>query len=160
MDRKFKKQRKYLKAQGVLEFSAAFIAVIFLLFSIVDCASFYQTFHSTQTFSDEVDFNLAPFGADNICVLPDSEILEIVQSRADKYLQRDLSLNIKEHSDKHLLIESNEDYLGNNILTVRVSCKPSYESISVRANYLYRGFFIFRGGKIISTISSVQTPKF
>lgn len=156
----FKKRQKTYRAQGVIEFSVAFIVVVLLLFSIIDCAVFYQTFHSAQTFSDEVDFNLNSLGADEACTASASEIINIVEPRAKRYLQKDLELNIKNHSENHILIESDKMYLGNNVLTLKIACNHSSESVSVRANYLYRGFFIFRGGKIISTVSSVQTPKF
>lgn len=155
-----KKRRKTSPAQGVIEFSVAFIVIVLLLFSIIDCAVFYQAFHSAQTFSDEVDFNLNAIGMENICSLSTSEPFDIVEARAKKYLQKDLELSIKNYSESHVYIESDDSYLGNKILTVRIGCNPSTETVSVRANYLYRGFFIFRAGRIISTISSVQTPKF
>ncbi len=141
------KQIKF-KAQAIVEGSIAFLLVFLIFMFIAEFALYFQNIHSNQTLSDDINANISSFneassGEENFCAVPDNDTLEIIENRAKKYLDNNIEL---------------ATYIKNN-LTINILCS-SDEGYIVRSEYLFKGFFLFRFGKLISSISSVQTPKF
>ncbi len=157
MNKRFSQTKR---AQSIVEFCLVFVIASIFMFFIVECAFYYRTFFSLQTFTDEISANLSAIGRFNVCKTPpDSEILPMLEARASKYLENNLNLRYINTSDTSLKIESTSTYLGKKRLVIFVNCAAAPE-IRVKSNYLYEGMFLFKLGQTMTSISSVQTPKF
>lgn len=150
---------KKFKAQSIIEFGITFIIAIFIVFFILECAFYYQAFNALQTFSDEANANFVLY--DNVCSeAQNDDILSMLTSKARKYLKKDLELRYIETTDNFVKFESLEKIKGESMLTVKVSCAPSSSGVMTKSSYIYNGPFLFRFGNVLSSVSSVQTPKF
>lgn len=146
--------------QGIVEFCITFILTVFTAFFILEFAIYLQNLHSVQTFNDEINANLVLYKDLNICSSGKSDVLDLMNFRAQKYLERGLELSYKKNTKDVAEFESNKVFLGKNVLNVEIICNASDENFITRSTYLYRGLFIFKGGRAISSLSSIQTPKF
>lgn len=153
--------QKYLKfkAQAIVEGSIAFLIVFFIFMFIAEFALYFQSIHSNQTLSDDINANISSYNTalpdgENFCADFDEEIIETIENRAKKYLDNNIELNIYIKNEDILILKSKK-----NDLTINILCSRD-EGYIVRSEYLFKGFFLFRLGKQISGISSVQTPKF
>lgn len=152
------KQIKF-KAQAIVEGSIAFLLVFLIFMFIAEFALYFQNIHSNQTLSDDINANISSFneaslGEENFCAAPDNDTLEIIENRAKKYLDNNIELTPYIKNNDILILKSKK-----NNLTINILCSRD-EGYIVRSEYLFKGFFLFRFGKLISSISSVQTPKF
>ena len=148
------------KAQSIVEFCLVFVIASILMLFILECAFYYRTFFSLQTFTDEIGANLSSIGRFEVCkALPDTDILPMIEGRAKKYLENDLNLRYTNTSDDSLKIESASTYLGKKRLVIFISCALAPE-IRVKSEYLYEGMFLFKLGQVMTSISSVQGPRF
>ncbi len=148
------------KGQSIIEFCIASVLTIFAAFFILEFAMYLQTLHSVQTFNDEINANIVLFKDSNICSSYNSDILDLVESRAGKYLEKGLEFSYKKNAKDIARIESDKALFGNKVLRVEIICNTTNEGFVTRSEYLYRGLFIFKTGKKVSSLSSVQTPKF
>ncbi len=146
--------------QSIIEFCITFILTFFLAFIILEFAIYLQTLYGVQTFNDEINANLALYKNSNICSSYNSDVLDLINSRAQKYLERGLELSYKKNAPDIARLESNKAFFGKKVLNMEIICNASNEGYITRSSYLYRGLFIFKTGKVISSLSSVQTPKF
>lgn len=155
------KTQSLKKAQSIIEFSIAFILLSFFAYFVLECAFYYQSFHGTQTFSDEINANLVLFGNDTVCSgSKNSAILSLVNERAKKYFKKDIELKYSKASENFLEITSNDTFHSKPLLNVEITCNPTTGGISTKSSYLYSGPFLFRVGEILSSSSSVESPKF
>ena len=155
---KFHKNK--IKAQSIIEFCLTFILVAFLFFFIAEFAIYLQTLYSVQTFSDEINANLVLYKGSNVCSAYNDEVLDLINSKAQKYLEKKLDLSYEKNDSDIAKFTSKKKFLDKDILKVEILCNSSNESFMTRSTYLYRGLFIFKTGKPVSSLSSVQTPKF
>ena len=88
------------------------------------------------------------------------EVLDLINSKAQKYLEKKLDLSYEKNASDIAKFTSKKKFLDKDILKVEILCNSSNESFMTRSTYLYRGLFIFKTGKPVSSLSSVQTPKF
>ncbi len=158
MSKTFKKQIK-LKAQAIIEGSAAFLLVFLIFMFIAEFALYFQSIHSNQTLSDDINANISSYAEnlsdeESFCAEPDSDVIARIENRAKKYLDNNIELDIDIKNNDILILKSKK-----NNLTINILCSRD-EGYIVRSEYLFRGFFLFRFGSLISGISSVQTPKF
>lgn len=156
----FKTKKHIKKGQSIVEFCITFILTVFVAFFILEFAIYLQTLHSVQTFNDEINANLVLYKDSNICSSYNSDVLDLINSRAQKYLERGLELSYRKNAKDIARLESNKNFLGKKVLNVEIICNASNEGFITRSTYLYRGLFIFKGGKTVSSLSSVQSPKF
>ena len=146
--------------QSIIEFCITSVLTIFCAFFILEFAIYLQTLHSVQTFNDEINANLVLYKDSNICSTYNGEVLELINSRAQKYLERGLEMHYKKNAPDIARLESDKAFLGNKVLNVEIICNSTNESFLTRSEYLYRGLFIFKTGRKVSSLSSIQTPKF
>ena len=156
----FKTKKHIKKGQSIVEFCITFILTVFVAFFILEFAIYLQTLHSVQTFNDEINANLVLYKDSNICSSYNSDVLDLINSRAQKYLERGLELSYRKNAKDIARLESNKNFLGKKVLNVEIICNASNEGFITRSTYLYRGLFIFKGGKTVPSLSSVQSPKF
>lgn len=153
---KFKK----INAQAVVEGCIAFVLTFLIFIFIMEFALYFQNMYANQTFSDDINANISSFDRESFCTKPDDEALELIESRAKKYLDNKLELSIDKQNEDILVLKSKENFLNKNILTVKIVCSNLNTGYIVKSEYLYRGFFVFRTGHMLSGISSVQTLGF
>jgi len=147
------------QAQSIIEASVAFIIISIIFFCIAECASFWRAKHSLQAFIDEVNANLVLEDRENLCLNPSDRVIDLIDKKAQKYLERQITLNGDIKSANLMKLVSQNLYRGRHILTLRVLCDDK-EGVSTQADYIYRGLFVFTTGYNVSGISSVQTPQF
>lgn len=158
LSEKIKAKRCY--GQSIVEFCITFILTVFCAFFILEFAIYLQTLHSVQTFNDEINANLVLYKDSNICSAYNGEVLELVNSRAQKYLEHGLEMYYKKNAPDIARMESDKAFMGNKVLNIEIICNSSNEGFLTRSEYLYRGLFIFKTGRKVSSLSSIQTPKF
>lgn len=152
---------KKRKAQGILEFGLAFIFLALLFFTIVEYAFFWQTVNSVQTYSDDLNANLALLEGNEVCASSNPEVLQLANERAHRYFNNSVNLQYHVIAPRHIKLHSLSLFRGNRILKVDITCDGELNnSTSTRAEYLYHGLFLFKTGHYISSLSSVHTPKF
>ena len=152
------KKRIKFKAQAMIEGPVAFLLAFLMFIFIVEFALYFKAVHSNQTFADDTSANVSSYSSDDkekICKAPDGELIDIIENRAQRYLNGKIKLDIV-HSTSDLLILKS---VNNNILTVNIICSNN-EGYIVRSEYKFEGLFALRIGQPISSISSVQTPRF
>lgn len=155
---KCKKQK--ITAQSIVEFSISFILVAFVSFFIVEIAVYLQNLYAVQTCTDEINANLVLHNDINVCKDADNAILDLINPKVQRYLDKELSLNFVKKSAGALNLESNKTSFGKKDLKIEIICNDSDDVFLTRSTYLYKGLFIFKTGREISSISSVQSPKF
>ncbi len=154
------KMRRKLFGQSIIEFCITFILTVFSAFFILEFAVYLQVFHSVQTFNDELSANLALYKDLNICSSYNADVLELINSRAQKYLENGLEMSYRKNAEDIARLQSNREAFGKNVLNVEIICNAANDTLLTRSEYLYRGLFIFKRGRKIASLSSVQTPKF
>lgn len=149
-----------IKAQSIIEFCLAFILVAFSFFFLAEFAIYLQTLYSVQTLSDEINANLVLYKDSNVCSSYSDEVLDLINSKAQKFLEKNLDLAYEKNASDIVRFVSKKKFLDKDILNIEVLCNSSNEGFITRSSYLYRGLFIFKTGKMVSSLSSIQTPKF
>ena len=123
--------------------------------SVLFLSLYFKAIHSNQTFADDISANIATYhDAEKLCSNSDDDILNLIEERAQKYLDKNIKLSVLSQSPDLLILDSNK-----NLLHVNIICSQN-EGYIVRSEYLFKGFFALRLGHQVSSISSVQTPKF
>ncbi len=154
----FKKQAKF-KAQAIVEGSIAFLLMFLIFIFITEFALYFQNIHANQAFADDVSANIASYtdnnAGENFCSTPGADTINTINDGAKKYLDKNIELQINRQNPGILVLKTSDD----DTLTVNIICSNTDDYI-VRSEYIFRGFFLFRLGHIISSISSVQTPEF
>ncbi len=144
-----------LKAQAMIEGPAAFLISFLIFIFIIEFALYFKAIHSNQTFADDISANIATYhDAEKLCSNPDDDILNLIEERTQKYLDKNIKLSVLSQSPDLLILDSNK-----NLLHVNIICSQN-EGYIVRSEYLFKGFFALRLGHQVLSISSVQTPKF
>lgn len=150
---------KKIKAQSIIEFGITFIVAIFMVFFILECAFYYQAHNAVQTFNDEINANLVLYDADIVCSeIQNQEILSMTESKAKKYFKKNIELNYFKNSNSYVEIVSADKINNKPMLTVKISCPPS--GLIIKSDYVYNGAFLFKTGSVLSSVSSVETPRF
>lgn len=150
------KKHLKLKAQAIIEGPVAFLISFLIFIFIIEFALYFKSIHSNQTFADDISANISSFAdREKFCNEPDNDTINLIEERAQKYLDKNIKLSILNQSSGILILNSNKD----KALQVNIICSNN-EGYIVRSEYLFKGFFALRLGHLVSSISSVQTPKF
>jgi len=160
MIKKEKTGRKKACAQAIVEGCVAFVLIFLIFMFIIEFALYFQSIHANQTLSDDIGANISAYNRETLCTSPDTELIELIENSAKRYLEAGIELNIDEQNDDVLILKSSEKSLGRDILAVKIICADINSGYIVRTSYLYRGFFALKAGLMISSISNVQTPRF
>ena len=80
----------------------------------MEFALYFQNMYANQTFSDDINANISSFDEKVFCTKPDDEALELIESRAKKYLDNKLELSIDKQNEDILVLKSKENFLNKN----------------------------------------------
>ena len=139
------------QASGSIEFLAVFVCLFIFFILIIDVALFFRQIYLIQTIADETIANLS---VSRQCGESESDTISIVRQTLKNYFgTRDFSYSAA--NDKTIEMAADDgDFKF--ILTCRNSTTPD----ALIFTYKYKGIFMYRSGKNITSNVSSNTSYF
>ncbi len=147
---KLKSVFKKNKSSASIEFLAVFSFLFMFFILILDVALYFRQLYMVQTIADEA---LARLAASSECYSDTNDTADIIQETIENYFGTyDFSV-VKTKSNILSIYTSDNDRDYKFLLTCRNSKTPD----SLIFTYTYKGIFMYRSGKTITSNTSVNT---
>ncbi len=145
---KLKTKLKNLKGTSSIEFLAVFVFLFFFFVLILDIALFFRQVYLVQTIADET---IARLTVEKQCS-KDLPSTIIIANKATSFYYADLQFSASSQNHKIVKLKTDGDKYS-----FLIQCRNEITPDSLIFTLKYKGVFLYRTGKVITSNISVNT---